>query len=169
MGTTTLQADDLDHLPVDLHNREMKQAKDPSGGLEAAVIELSLAIGQLRRRLRSEASPLTLNLSQLGTLVRLEQNGWSAAAELARAESMKPQSMSEVLKSLEKAGLVKRRAHPTDGRQIQFALTDAGLETRQQRKIAKRDWLLGAMSKLSSEEFKRLVAAIPIIKRLGDD
>lgn len=147
----------------------MKRTKDPLGGLEAAVIELSLAIGQLRRRLRSEASPLTLNLSQLGTLVRLEQDGWSAAADLARAESMKPQSMSEVLKTLEQAGLVKRRAHPTDGRKIQYALTDTGLETRLQRKIAKRDWLLGAIARLPAGEQQTLIAAIPIIKRLGDD
>lgn len=146
----------------------MKRAKVASGRLEAAAIELSLAIGQLRRRLRSEASPLTFNLSQLAALVRLEQNCWSTPAELARAESMKPQSMGEVLKTLEEAGLVKRRPHPTDGRQVQFALTDDGLETRRQRKIAKRDWLLGAMSRLSPDEQRYLIAAIPIIKRLGD-
>jgi len=147
----------------------MKNAKKPSGDLETAVIELSLAIGQLLRRLRSEANPMTFNLSQLGVLVRLEKNGWSAAAELARAESMKPQSMSEVLKTLEEAGLVKRRAHPTDGRQIQFALTEAGLDARRQRTIAKRDWLLEAISRLPAPEQQSLVAAIPVIKTLGGD
>ena len=147
----------------------MKHATDAANAVESAAVELSLAIGQLRRRLRSEASSQTLNLSQLGTLVRLEQRVWATAAELARAESMKPQSMGDILKSLEEAGLVMRRAHPTDGRQIQFALTEAGAETRRQRKTAKREWLLGAMSKLSADEQRRVVEAIPVIKRLGEE
>jgi DNA-binding MarR family transcriptional regulator len=147
----------------------MKHATGATGDLESAVIELSLAIGQLRRRLRSQVSPDTLNLSQIGTLVRLEQKVWATAAELARAESMKPQSMGDILKSLEEAGLVTRRDHPTDGRQIQFTLTDAGVDTRRQRTAAKQGWLLGAMSKLSADEQRRLIDAIPLIKRLGDD
>jgi DNA-binding MarR family transcriptional regulator len=147
----------------------MKDASEEPDALESAVIELSLAISQLLRRLRSEASPQALNLSQLGALVRLEERGWATAAELARAESMKPQSMGDIVKSLEEAGLVKRRAHPTDGRQIQFALTDAGAATRSQRTLAKREWLVGAMSKLSSDEQRQVIEAIPLIKRLGDD
>jgi DNA-binding MarR family transcriptional regulator len=152
--------------------KPMKQMKRKTGAtdpLESAVIELSLAIGQLRRRLRSEATPQTLNLSQLGTLVRLEQKGWATAAELARTESMKPQSMGDILKSLEEAGLVKRRAHPTDGRQIQFSLTATGVDMRRQRMLAKREWLLAAMSKLTADEQRRVVEVIPLIKRLGDD
>lgn len=147
----------------------MTAARKPTDPLEAAVVDLSLAVGQLLRRLRSEASPRGLNLSQLGTLVRLERSGWSTAADLARAESMKPQSMADIIRSLEDAGLVERRDHPTDGRRIQFALTETGMEARRERTLAKRDWLMDAMTKLSAEEQRRLIAAIPLIKRLGDE
>jgi hypothetical protein len=58
----------------------MTDTIDVTSALEHAVVELSLAIGQLRRRLRSEANPRELNLSQLGTMVRLEQNGWTTIA-----------------------------------------------------------------------------------------
>lgn len=146
----------------------MKIARKSKEGLETVATELSLAIGQLRRRVRSEASPQTFNLSQLSTLVRLEQRVWATTAELARAESMKPQSMSDILKNLESAGLVKRQRHPTDGRQIQFALTDEGLALRRQRTKAKQTWLIDAISRLPEEEQEQLIAAIPLIKKLGD-
>jgi DNA-binding MarR family transcriptional regulator len=145
----------------------MKKAGAPRN-LELAVVALSLAIGQLRRRLKAEASPEELNLSQLGALVRLEQTAWLTGAELARAESVRPQSMNGVLKGLEEQGLVLRRPHPTDGRQIQYALTALGYETRHRRLLAKRDWLVGALGKLSPDEQAVLRDAIPLIKRLGE-
>lgn len=137
--------------------------------LEAASAELSLAIGQLRRRLRSEANPNELNLAEMGTLARLEKVGWMTTADLARAEAMRPQSMGTILTGLKQKGLVQRRPHPTDGRQIEFALTPAGIEARRERRTAKREWLLAAMAKLTPEEQKTLISAIALIKRLGDE
>ena len=84
--------------------------------LSTAVTELSLAIGKLRRKLRTETNPDELNLSQLGTLARLDQNGWMTTSDLARAEAMKPQSMGTILATLENHRLIQRRAHPTDRR-----------------------------------------------------
>jgi DNA-binding MarR family transcriptional regulator len=136
--------------------------------LEEAVAELSLAIGQLIRRLRSEANPNELNLSQMSALARLDQSGPMTTADLARAEAMKPQSMGTLLASLEQEGLIDRRPHPTDGRQVLFALTMKGAEERKRRGIAKRDWLVGAMAKFEPAEVQALIAAIPVIKRLAD-
>jgi len=81
---------------------------------------------------------------------------------------MKPQSMGAVLASLEQEGLVERRPHPTDGRQILFALTPHGLNERRQRGLAKRAWLLAAMTRLSPQERAALVAAIPLIRQLSE-
>ena len=146
----------------------MSSAPDASIPLEIAVTELSLAIGQLVRRLRMEAAPSDLSWSQVATLAKLEKAGWMTTADLARAESVKPQSMGATLADLEQEGLVQRRPHPTDGRQVLFALTPEGLEARRKRKIAKREWLLAAMAKLDPAEQQTLVAAIALIKRLGD-
>src|ERR1700734_1968004 len=126
---------------------------------EPAVTELSLAIGKLARRLRMEANPGELTLSQLTTLARLERSGAMTTADLARAEFVKPQSMGTTLADLEQEGLVQRRPHPTDGRQVLFALTDAGVEARRQRSIAKREWLLAAMARLDPAERQTLIAA----------
>jgi DNA-binding MarR family transcriptional regulator len=81
---------------------------------------------------------------------------------------MKPQSMGAILATLEQEGLVERQPHPTDGRQILFGLTSEGAEMRRQRGIAKREWLLAAMTKLEAAELKTILDAIPLIKRLGE-
>jgi DNA-binding MarR family transcriptional regulator len=145
-------------------------AKSPasSAALETAVADLTVAVGQLLRRLRSETNPSELNLSQHSVLSRLDQFGAMTTADLARAESMKPQSMGAILASLEQEGLVHRQPHPTDGRQILFALTDEGVDLRRKRVVAKREWLLAAMAQLEPDELQAVMTAIPLIKRLGE-
>ena len=136
--------------------------------LEAAVTELSLATAHLLRRLRAETDSDDLGWSQLAILARLGNDGPASTADLARAESMKPQSMGATLAMLERAGLVERQPHPIDGRQVLFALTAEGVQARRKRKIAKREWLMAAMAKLNPAEQKILIAASALIRRLGD-
>jgi DNA-binding MarR family transcriptional regulator len=144
----------------------MPKSRSSRAAMETAVNELMAAVGQLLRRLRSETNSDDFNLSQLSALARLDQNGAMTTADLARLESMKPQSMGAILAALEQEGLVERRAHPTDGRQILFGMTSEGAEIRRQRGIAKREWLLEAMAKLDAAELKTIMDAIPLIKRL---
>lgn len=147
----------------------MARSRSPSdSSLDPIAADLMLAIGQLVRRLRSEAHPGDLNLSQSSVLSRLDREGPRTTADLARAESMKPQSMKAILASLEEDGCVERRPHPTDGRQILFALTPKGLEERRRRTMAKREWLVDALGKLDQAEVLTIAAALPLISRLGD-
>ena len=136
--------------------------------LVPVVVDLTLAIGQLIRRLRSETPAGELNLSQVSALSRLDRDGSMTTADLARAEAMKPQSMKTILESLEEAGLVERKPHPTDGRQILFVLTVHGLGELQQRRAIKREWLVDALAKFEPAEIEALAAAIPLIRRLGE-
>jgi DNA-binding MarR family transcriptional regulator len=48
---------------------------------------------------------------------------------LARGDGMKPQSMGTIIAALEEIGLVERKPHPADGRQmkIQLSAKDAKL------------------------------------------
>jgi DNA-binding MarR family transcriptional regulator len=136
--------------------------------LETAITELSQAIGQLLRRLRAESNPDGLTWSQTVVLSQLEKAGPMTTADLARAESVKPQSMGATLGELEREGLVKRHPHPTDGRQVLFALTAEGVEARRKRSAAKQKWLLAAMAKLDPDERRTLVSAAALIKRLSE-
>jgi DNA-binding MarR family transcriptional regulator len=139
-----------------------------SPSAEAVAIELSLAIGLLLRRLRAESNPDELTWSQTVALSRLEGAGSMTTADLARAEAVKPQSMGATLAELEREGLVERQPHPTDGRQVLFALTAAGIEARRKRSAAKQAWLLAAMARLEPGEQEMLMSAAALIKRLGE-
>jgi DNA-binding MarR family transcriptional regulator len=78
------------------------------------------SFGLLVRRIRADTPPGLQEFSwtQKAVLSRLEKHGPATAADLARAEGVKPQSMGTALGLLEKMGLVERKAHPSDGRQI---------------------------------------------------
>ena len=139
----------------------------PAPSPETVVPALTQAVGRLLRRLRAEADPGGLSVSQSAALGRLDEAGGMTTADLARAESMTPQSMGAILTSLEREGLVERRRHPTDGRQILVSLTAQGLEARRSRSAAKQDWLLSAVGRLSAAEQQTLMAAAALIRDLG--
>lgn len=146
----------------------MSSRTDTSMSIETAITELSLAIGQLLRRLRAESNPDGLTWSQTVALSRLEKMGPMTTADLARVEAVKPQSMGATLAELERDNLVERRPHPTDGRQVLFALTAEGIEARRKRGAAKQKWLLSAMAQFNPDERQTLVSAAALIKRLSE-
>ena len=135
---------------------------------QANAAELMQAVGVLLRRVRAEAGAVGLSWSQAAAMGRLDRTGPMTTADLARAEMVKPQSMGSLLAELEQDGLVERRPHPTDGRQILFSLTEAGMRARRQRQAAKLAWLAAAMERLDAGERRTLVDAIAIVKRLGE-
>ena len=149
------------------HIQAMNRAPDAPMSPEAVVPLLTRAVGLLLRRLRADANPDRLNFSQSAVLATLDECGGMTTADLARAESMKPQSMSAILASLEQEGLVERRPHPTDGRQILFSLTAQGVEARRKRTAAKQEWLVAAAAKLSSDELETLLTAAALIRKLS--
>jgi DNA-binding MarR family transcriptional regulator len=142
--------------------------KENRKNLEVAVTELLAVTGQLTRRLRAVSNTRELTWSQVAIMARLEEAGPLTTADLARAESVKPQSMGGTLAAMEEEGLVERQPHPTDGRQILYALTDEGREARRKVSLAKREWLLAAIAQLSLAEQKTLLAAVDIIRRFGN-
>jgi DNA-binding MarR family transcriptional regulator len=135
---------------------------------ELAVEELLQATSQLLRRLRAEASGDNLTWSQTVVMGQLGKNGPTTTADLARAEAVKPQSMSATLAVLEELGLVERQPHPTDGRQVLFALTKAGVATRDARMRLKRKWLSAALENLAPSELRAVLAAVEPLNRLAN-
>ncbi len=135
-----------------------------------AESELVLALGLLVRRLRSESLSERPELSwtQMSVLSRLAKEGPATTADLARAESVKPQSMGTIIAALEKMGLVARKPHQTDGRQIYIELSAKGASMRESVKDAKRLWLAGSIAQLDKRDQETLFAAAEVIKRLAE-
>ena len=135
-------------------------------GLEIAVNDFIHAVGLLVRRVRAAASH-ELSLTESAVMSRLSKSGPATTAELARAEGMKPQSMGTTIAALEEMGLVERKAHPTDGRQVNIELTAKGAAVRKSSRAAKLTWLGQAIAQLNERERETLFAAGEIIERLA--
>jgi len=140
----------------------------PRKTLEVAVTDLTQAIGLLVRRVRAAAASHELSLTESAVMKRLATDGPATTADLARAENMKPQSMGTTIAALEGMGMVARKPHPTDGRQVNIELTAKGAAVRKSTRDAKRTWLTQAVAQLNEHERETLFAAGEIIKRLAE-
>jgi DNA-binding MarR family transcriptional regulator len=142
--------------------------RKPTFDLEAVSLALLFATRQLVRRLRLESATDDVSLTQMAIMRRLATQGPATIADLARAEMISPQSMGSSISSLEEQGIVARQAHPTDGRQYMFDLTQAGIEAFAATASLRRAWLTAAMSALSPTEQETLAKAAALISRLAD-
>jgi DNA-binding MarR family transcriptional regulator len=140
----------------------------PRKPMDAAILDLTQAVGLLVRRLRAATASEELSLTESVVMGRLAKDGPATTADLARAEGMKPQSMGATIAALEEMGMVERRPHPTDGRQVHIALTAKGAAARESVKDAKRTWLAQAIGRLDKREQATLFAAGEIIRRLAE-
>ena len=140
----------------------------PRKTLDTAVVDLMQSIGVLLRRARAASGSNELSLTEAYVMGRLAKDGPATTAELARAEGMKPQSMGTTIAALEEMGMVERRPHPSDGRQVNIELTAKGAAVRKSAKDAKRTWLAQAVAQLAEPERETLFKAGEIIKRLAE-
>lgn len=136
--------------------------------MESELEDFMRAIGLLIRRARAAGRTHELSLTELSVLGRLDREGPATAADLARAEGVRPQSMGATVAALAKMGMVERRPHATDGRQMLVALTAKGVAVRKSAKDAKHLWLAQAVEKLDKREREALFQAGEIIQRLAE-
>jgi DNA-binding MarR family transcriptional regulator len=75
--------------------------------------------------------------------------------------------MAHTIAELEAAGLVGRRPHPLDRRQILIELTDQGLDKLTEDRKRREGWLAEAIAtELSADEQEILIQAVPLLRRL---
>ncbi|HTD08931.1 MAG TPA: MarR family transcriptional regulator [Solirubrobacteraceae bacterium] len=129
--------------------------------------ELRMVLGQLMRRLRTEHR---FSLSQGAVLGRLDREGTRSIGDLAVAERVRPQSMTQTISDLEGEGLIARRADPADGRRILVELTDQGRDTLEADRRKREGWLAHAIAEdLSPSEQQTLMEAVALLRRLAED
>jgi DNA-binding MarR family transcriptional regulator len=132
--------------------------------------EMRAVFRKLKLRLREHWGHSDLTPSQIAVILRLEKDGPATVSSLARAEGMRPQSMSAVVTPLQEAGMVRGAADPGDGRQTLISLTPGCLKQLEEGRAARQDWLTTAISqKLSVEEQEKVHAALELLTRLVED
>jgi DNA-binding MarR family transcriptional regulator len=132
--------------------------------------EMRTVFRKLKLRMREHGGANDLTPSQASVLLRLEEHGAVTVSGLARAEGMRPQSMSAIVTPLQVAGLIRGAPDPTDGRQTLMSLTPKCLKWIQEGRAARLDWLTTTISqKLSVHEQEKLQEALELLKRLAED
>lgn len=127
----------------------------------------------LLRRLRREDDASGLPAPQLSALSVIVFGGPLTLGELARAEQVRPPTISKLIVELEAAGLVERETDPADRRIVRVRATARGarvLHDGRQRRVAA---LVASLDSLSVRERALLARAIPLLERIargsGDD
>jgi DNA-binding MarR family transcriptional regulator len=127
---------------------------------------LRLSVMRLSRRMRQERSS-RLTPTQIAALATLERHGPMTLGEIAAHERVQPPSMTRVIAHLAVAGLVERRPHPTDGRQVIAEATDAGRALLDDDRRRRDEWLTDRLADLSPEDIAALNRAAPILDVLA--
>jgi len=111
--------------------------------------------------------PLLLVTTSLFTLGTLLRSGPRRITELAASEGISQPSMTVLVTSLERFGLVERRSDPADRRVVLVAITDAGSDFFRTRRDGSAQTIARAIAELSPKEASTLAAAAPVLERLG--
>ncbi len=129
--------------------------------------DLRVALTRVSRALRSQRGGADLPEGQFGVLTVLHKHGGMTPGALATHERIRPPSMTRTVNALVELGLVHKVEHPTDGRQVVVALTDAGvLEVKETRR--RRDaWLTQQLTSLTREERETLARASDLLTRIA--
>lgn len=140
----------------------------PPRELHALASDLRVVLGKLNRRMREQATFGDLTRSQTSVLSRLEREGPATTSALARAEGVTPQSMGANVAALEAAGLIAGAPDENDGRKTILSLTDGAREQFATGRLAREDWLQGAIaSELSAAEREQLERSVDLLRRLS--
>jgi DNA-binding MarR family transcriptional regulator len=134
----------------------------------ASVIRRSIV--RLVRRLRLERADEALSLFKLSILGILYRKGPVTATDLATQESIRPQSLTRLLASLEKRGFVSRQPDGRDRRRLLISLTAKGKNALLADIRRKEGWLNKEMERvLSPTERRLLLQASGLLDRLTED
>jgi DNA-binding MarR family transcriptional regulator len=153
----------LDYMDVRFDPFQADQAS-------ALAAELRAVLGKFKRKLREQGRQSDLTPSQVSVVLRLEKDGPAAVSSLARAEGMRPQSMSAIITSLLEVGLVSGSPDLNDGRQTLMSLSRKCQKLLGDGRAARQDWLTTVIhNKLSDRDQEKLAAAVNLLARLIED
>jgi DNA-binding MarR family transcriptional regulator len=121
----------------------------------------------LLRRLRREDDASGLPAPQLSALSVIVFAGPITLGELARAEQVRPPTISKLIVELEARGLVARELDAADRRIVRVRATARGtkvLHDGRQRRVAA---LVASLGSLSTRDRALLARALPVLERIA--
>lgn len=143
----------------------VKRKNRPSPVVSQAADRLHSAALHLLRRLRVRDRESGVGPAQLSALSVLVFGGARSLGELADAEQVRPPTMSRVVASLERAGLVRRRG-TEDGRRVRLEATARGTKILWEGRQRRVESLAQAIVSLPEKEQQRLGELSNLLEQL---
>ncbi len=125
----------------------------------------SVAI-HLLRSLRVQDSAIGIGPSQLSALSVIVYGGPRSLHELARAEQVRPPTMSRIVDALVEEGLVKRQVNDADRRTVTISPTPRGVQIMQEGRDRREKRLVELLKPLEPEEVRDIQRATEILTRI---
>jgi DNA-binding MarR family transcriptional regulator len=127
--------------------------------------QLHSAAIHLLRRLRVRDRESGIGPAQLSALSVLAFGGPRSLGELADAEQVRPPTMSRIVASLQRSGLVRRHA-TEDGRRIRLEATPKGVALMWEGRKRRVESLAKGLAGLLENEREQLGAAVALLQRV---
>lgn len=129
--------------------------------------DLRTIVTHLYKKLRSQSSTVgVLSLTERSVISLLDRKKQMLPSELAIAEKITAQSMSQVLNHLLELGLIIRTPSASDKRKVYVSLSQAGYALLKKVRNERDEWLNKALLQTCNEkELKALQQAVlPLLK-----
>jgi DNA-binding MarR family transcriptional regulator len=141
-------------------------APDVLDDVRVATVLEELALLAVREVSRP---PRDMSLTAAATLSYLESLGSARLTTLANEQGVTQPSMTQLIGRLEREGLVRRSADPSDGRAVQVAITSTGREVLADRRTRRTERLTRIVGELPAADRRELAAAaeafLPLLRR----
>ncbi len=144
-------------------NRQGQNAVEVADRLHSAAIHLL-------RRVRKQDAAAGVGPAQLSALSVLvfgggPRGGTMTLGQLARAEQVKPPTMTRIATGLERSRLAERVRDPKDSRRVQIRATPKGVRLLHQGRRRRIAYLAGHLGLLTEKELVLLEDAVAILER----
>lgn len=131
---------------------------------EALADHLHSAAIHLLRQLRKEDDASGLSAPRLSALSVVVFGGPLTLGELARAEQVKPPTMTRIVTGLEREGLVKRKGDPHDRRLTHIEATSKGQKVLTAGRARRVKKLATAVSHMEKKELAELRRGVQLLR-----
>jgi len=154
-----------------MSSRFAEPTRTKSGGQGAGPDALAEMLHRgaiaLLRRVNVADRETGISPPRLSALSVLVFAGPQSLASLARAEGVKPPTMSKLVAELEASGLVEKSPDPKDGRGLVIAATSKGRKIMLQGRDRRLAILKRRLALMSRADTARLEAAAPLLLELA--
>lgn len=140
------------------------RAKEPE--VEALADRLHSTAIHLLRLVRVQDARTGIGPAQLSALSVIVFGGPASLNDLARAEQVRPPTMSRIVDGLEATGLAKRRANPKDRRAVRIEATEKGTGILQKGRKLRVQFLASHLSGLTVAEREQIARALVALQKV---